>query len=242
MMSKTFPWVFSLLWLVILMVMIWAGFWQLRRAEEKRIIQSKVAAGQIHTPVTVAEWLALDAFDQIQVKGQFFDTHFLLDNQIMDGQVGYFVFTSFKLSSGIWVLINRGWTQTAPADFDVLAESAGTELMLTALIADWPKPGIQLGEQVVTEQAVQHVTYLTQKPVIELLKLRHCEQSRHDDCIILPRVLKLDPAMDHGFKRQWQLPRMTVAKHQGYAVQWFTMSLVLCLIYIIFLKKTYMAK
>ncbi len=237
--EKSFPWLFSIMWLLILLVMISAGFWQLSRAEQKRQINARLAAGETKQPKTSKDWQFLKAFDEVELSGQFVNTHFLLDNQIMDGQVGFFVFTSFMTTEGILMLINRGWSDDAQQNFDLLRG----ETIITALVAEWPRPGVKLGEQVIINQNIQHLTYLEQQPTIELLKQRHCQQTRTENCIILPRVLKLDATVDigkgHNFKRNWQLPRMTVEKHRAYAMQWFTMSLVLCFIYVIFVKKTY---
>jgi len=232
--TKQFPWIFSALWLVILLVMLSAGFWQISRAEEKRQINVRMADGKVNLPHTPQDWQSLKAFDQVEVQGQYINTHFLLDNQIMDGQVGFFVFTAFKTIDDVLLLINRGWTKDDQQNFEVAPNSQSVK----ALMADWPRPGIQLGEQTINNQDVQHLTYLEQLPTTALLKQRHCQQNNADNCIILPRVLKLTVAMDHGFKRQWQLPRMTVEKHRAYAVQWFTMSLVLCF-YVIFIRKVY---
>lgn len=232
---KSFPWIFSVLWLAVLSVMISAGFWQLSRAEEKRAINARMAAGEINTPKNFNDWQPLNAFDQVVVQGKYLDTHFLLDNQIMDGQVGYFVFTAFETSDSILLLINRGWTDDEQQSFTVDSEIES----ITALLADWPRPGIQLGEQQVENQRIQHVTYLDQQATMAVLQQRLCPQSTVENCKILPRVLKLDVGMEQGFKRHWQLPRMTVEKHRAYATQWFTMSLVLCFIYVIFIRKTY---
>ena len=236
--TRKFPWVFSLLWLVILLVMVSAGFWQLNRAKEKQQINNRLLAGEVNRPQTLQDWQLLTAFDQVEVRGHYVNTHFLLDNQIMDGQVGFFIFTAFLTVDDVLLLINRGWSADDQQNFD-LAPNSQT---VSALLADWPRPGIQLGEQTINNQAVQHLTYLQQQPTIDLLKQRHCQQSSTENCIILPRVVKLDKAMSHGFKRHWQLPRMTVAKHRAYAIQWFTMSLVLCVIYVIFINKTYASK
>lgn len=235
---KRFPWIFTVLWLVILMIMIVAGFWQLNRAEEKQQIKQRMAAGETYSPKSSPDWQQLQAFDPIEIQGRYGNTHFLLDNQIMDGQVGFFVLTSFQTTDGIWLLVNRGWTDNDEQLFDV----EPTKQKITALLADWPRPGIQLGEQDIENQAMQHVTYLAQQPTTELLKQRHCQQIETENCIILSSVLKLDPSMVHGFERQWQLPRMTVEKHRGYAIQWFSMSLVLCLFYAFFIYKNYASK
>lgn len=235
---KNFPWIFSFVWLFILLVMISAGFWQLNRADEKLQINNRLAAAEMSTPVTDSDWQQLNVFDQVEVQGHYLNTHFLLDNQIVDGQVGFFVFTAFKTTDDLLVLINRGWTDDDRQVFDVAAD----QLLINALLADWPRPGIQLGEQAINDQAIQHLTYIEQQPATEILKRRHCQQSTAVSCIILPRVLKLNSTADFGFKRQWQLPRMTVEKHRAYATQWFSMSLVLCLIYIIFIRKIYASK
>ncbi len=236
--TRKFPWVFSLLWLVILMVMIRAGFWQLSRADEKQLINDRMAAGYINSPQTLNDWQALHAFDEVQIKGQFANTHFLLDNQIMEGQVGFFVFTAFRTVDGVLLLVNRGWTDDDQQQFDLQVEP----MRISALLADWPRPGIQLGEQETNNQALQHLTYLEQQPITALLKQRHCQSLDTESCKILPRVLKLKTAVDPAFKRLWQLPKMTVEKHRAYATQWFTMSLVLCFIYMVFIRKTYANK
>lgn len=230
-----FPWVFSVLWLAVLSVMIWAGFWQLRRADEKTAINQRLSEKQFYTPQTNTQWKQLKAFKQVRVFGHYLDTHFILDNQIMDGQIGHFIFTAFKTNNNQIVLVNRGWTDASNQSFDV--DDKVEELL--AAVADWPRPGFQLGEQDVQKRATQHLTYMPQEPIHQLLKDRHCRQSNTEECIILPQVLKLNPDMDSGFKRNWQLPRMTVEKHRAYAAQWFTMSVVLCLVYIIFLRKSY---
>jgi surfeit locus 1 family protein len=48
-----------------------------------------------------------------------------------------------------------------------------------------------------------------------------------------PVILLLDGADPHGFRRDWQpVYGVTPDKHRAYAAQWFTMALVLVLIYI----------
>ena len=235
---KKFPWVFSFFWLIILLVMISAGFWQLSRAEEKNQINNRMAAGEVNKPSSTQDWQQLKAFDQVELTGQYLNTHFLLDNQIIDGQVGFFVFTVFETVDDVLLLVNRGWSSDDQQNFDIQADNQ----LITALLADWPRPGIQLGEQTIDNKPIQHLTYLEQQPTTALLKQRHCNMSTSETCAILPRVVKLDAHMDNGFKRIWQLPRMTVEKHRAYATQWFSMSVVLCVIFVIFVRKTYANK
>lgn len=232
-MARKFPWLFTALWLTIFVVMVWAGFWQLGRAEEKQVINERLADKQWLMPQTSGEWQQLQPFNRIETWGEYRNTHWLLANQIMDGQVGYFVFTLLHTQSQKWLLVNRGWQ--AEADLDLQID--GGPQMVRGLIGDWPRPGIQLGEQTLQDSDQQTVTYLPQEKTVALIKQRHCDTKTMPSCEVLPMVLKLDPEMDHGFVRNWQLPRMTVAKHRAYAAQWFTMALVLCLVYGLFIKK-----
>ena len=236
-MKTRFPWFFTVLWLVVLAVMVWAGFWQLDRAKQKENIKQLLSSGQVTEPDSLADWQAVEPFTTVQLSGAFHPTHFLLANQIINSEVGYFVFTAFH-SDGGWLLVNRGWVKDQATDIDIPTG----RLNLTGLVADWPRPGYQLGEQVILDQDRQVVTYLPKTTVENWLKARLCGQSAANDCIILPRVLKLQADMPHGFVRQWQLPRMTAEKPRAYAAQWFTMSLVLCLVFGLLMKKTYFSK
>ncbi len=217
--------------------MLWAGFWQLGRADEKASINNKLAQQKINQPQTETQWMQLSAFDSVEIKGQYLDIHFILNNQIIDGQVGHFIFTAFRTHAGPWLLVNRGWVKEVPISLG-LTEKNET---IKGLVADWPRPGVQLGEQIIKNERIQQVTYLPMNAVHNMLKDRLCYELETSQCVILSYVLKLDPLMEQGFVRQWQLPRMTAEKHRAYAVQWFTMSLVLCLIYGVFLRKIYLS-
>ncbi len=232
---KRFPWLFTLLWLLILVVMLSAGFWQLNRAEEKRLMAKRMSAGQTAVPTSAKDWAQLQAFDQVMITGHFQPQQFLLSNQIVDGQVGFFVFTAFTTVNQLHLLVNRGWVATADAEIQVTDH----EVQLTGLVADWPRPGIQLGEQILTEQQQQVVTYWPPDLTRQWLQDQLCQPAA---CEVLSQVMKLSPEAPLGFVRKWQAPVMTPAKHQAYAVQWFSMSAVLLLVWLIFIRKHYAGK
>ncbi|HEX6528179.1 MAG TPA: SURF1 family protein [Burkholderiales bacterium] len=63
------------------------GNWQLRRAEEKRVV-----------------------LPQVTVEGEFQPRYTVyLDNKVNHGRLGYEVITPLRLKSGANVLVNRGW-------------------------------------------------------------------------------------------------------------------------------------
>jgi surfeit locus 1 family protein len=50
---------------------------------------------------------------------------------------------------------------------------------------------------------------------------------------LLPVILLLDKSDEHGFVREWQpVYGVTPDKHRAYAMQWFTLAVVLLLIYV----------
>jgi cytochrome oxidase assembly protein ShyY1 len=205
------------------------------RAEEKRLIQQRLSAEQADRPVFIEDWDKLEAFAPVSIYGRFEPVHFLLSNQIIDGQVGYFVFTAFRTSEQLLLLVNRGWVADTEQPLDVVP----VDVELNGLVADWPRPGFQLGEQPLSAEHRQVVTYLPDETTQQWLSTELCAVRT---CQILPKVMKLDATSPHGFVRKWQQPVMTPAKHQAYALQWFTMSAVLCLVWFIFIRKHYASK
>ncbi|MCW8869128.1 MAG: SURF1 family protein [Proteobacteria bacterium] len=233
--ESRFPWGFSLLWLAILLVMIWAGFWQMDRASQKEVIRQQMQSGTLVQPQNLTDWQNINNYQAIRTTGHYENMHFLLANQFQEGQVGFHVLTSFLTDDHIRLLVNRGWT--ASADIDVSVNN--NRVNLTGMLSDWPRPGVQLGEQEFKNKTQQQVTYLPQEQTKVFLTQQLCH--RHN-CTIFNRVVKLDPEAEAGFVREWQAPMMTAARHRAYAFQWFTMSLALCLIYIYYLRKTYAIK
>lgn len=233
--SHQFPWVFTVLWLSVLLLMMWAGFWQLDRASQKDRIRQQMQSGTSEQPKTIDSWQKIKDYQNIEVTGRYHNSHFLLANQFHDGQVGLHVLTPFLTINGIWLLVNRGWVFSAGIDVTVPEQT----VVLNGMMADWPRPGVQLGEQVLQDTLKQQVTYLPPEQTRVFMTRRLCQRN---GCVMLDRVVKLDAAAEHGFVRDWQAPMMTAARHRAYAFQWFTMSAALCLIFFYFMKKSYATK
>ncbi|MFV0542217.1 MAG: SURF1 family protein [Marinicella pacifica] len=228
---RTFPWFFTLLWLAVFLLMVWLGFWQLDRAEQKDQIHQQMQSGEYKQPKSGSDWQKINDYQTIRVTGRYDNTHFLLANQFHDGQVGFYVMTAFLTDNNLWLLVNRGWT--ASAGVDVSVPEGETELI--GLLSAWPRPGVQLGDQIFKEMSKQQVTYLPVHQTKVFLTQQVCQRG---DCQILDRIVKLNVGADHGFVRDWQAPMMTAARHRAYAFQWFMMCLALCLLYFYFLFKS----
>ncbi len=235
-MKQKFPWLFSTLWLAVFVLMLRLGFWQLDRSEEKKELlkQMNGSAQQISS---LPELLSIHRFQQVQIAGQWIpEVTFVLANQMHQGRPGYHVYSVMTLAEGsALAMVNRGWVSSSDEIKPVTAAFRTWSLHQS----DWPRPGVQLGEQVLSNDAVQAVTYLPKDVTTQWLKERFCGKKASNDCIILPFIFKLNQQMPDGFVRDWKTQIMQPEKHRAYAIQWFTMSLVLMGLYIVFLRKNH---
>ena len=212
--------------LAVLPLLVFLGFWQLGRAEQKRVLLDNYAERQVAAPVAVGQLLGLadPAFRRVQLRGHFDGQHsLLLDNRVRDGQVGVELLQPFQdQASGQWLLLNRGWlpwpSRRTPPQFstpgqilDIQAwvyESPGTPFQLHAdpLDAPWPR--------LVT-------AVMPPKLWAELGREGFADEVR-----IAP-----GPA---AYQADWPLiaTGMGPEKHTAYAVQWFAMALALVGLYL----------
>jgi surfeit locus 1 family protein len=160
------------------------------------------------------------------VRGQYELEHqLLLDNRTYRGHAGYHVLTPMQLADGgSVVLVNRGWVPTG-LDRAVLPEIPGPAgpVTIEAVTSLPPEKLFRLGD------AEEHNTGWPK--VVQQPDLARLEQLL--DTGLLPVILLLDASDAHGFVREWQpVYGVTPDKHRAYAMQWFTLALVLLLIYI----------
>ncbi|XAW87686.1 SURF1 family protein [Vibrio sp. CDRSL-10 TSBA] len=99
----------------VFILLVKLGLWQWTRGEEKQLLESRLAGYQQMAPVSLKQALATYAPEQmtgVKVKVTFQpDTTrtFLLDNQTMDGQVGYLAYQLGRTADGDWLLVERGF-------------------------------------------------------------------------------------------------------------------------------------
>ncbi len=236
--AKGFPWLLTVLWLMVMALMLRLGFWQLSRAEEKQVMLDTM---NLPEPTALTQAIQLENtidFQKVDVWGHWIEgVQFNLANQFADGKPGFHVYQPMRLFGKYLVLVNRGWVQSENESSPVQGQQSWKMMR-----SPWPVPAVQLGEQILSQDAVQTLTYLPQNPVEKWLKQRFCGQDKIKNCIILPFVFKLDASMPDGHHRQWQTNIMPPEKHRAYAVQWFTMATVLLLVLIAYFRKTHASK
>jgi cytochrome oxidase assembly protein ShyY1 len=108
---------FTALILLLVVVMLNLALWQLRRLDERRDRNDRVAAALAATPVPigdgqdVAEWTTVSATGTFDPSQQV-----LIRNRSYRGQPGYHVVTPLVGTDGTAVLVNRGWVPLAGDD------------------------------------------------------------------------------------------------------------------------------
>jgi len=213
----------SILTLVLLPIMMSLGSWQLDRADEKQGMKAEFDARQQEP----AEALGLlrpspaIAYKKVKFSGVYLnEKNWLLDNRMHQGRPGYEIITPFKTDSGITVMVNRGWTkgdpsrrtlpEIEPVESTVELEgevyvSSSNGLILKAIPLDsaWPK-------------------------VIQQLDFKAFEQQHGD---IFPYTVRIKDPYPGAYTNNWVVINITPEKHTGYAVQWFSMSAALVILF-----------
>lgn len=205
-------------------LLVYLGFWQLQRADEKRTIQQLVEQQQVLPPQSI-EKLLVDIeegqtvlYRRVQAKGFFDQEHYwLIENRTHRGRNGFHVVVPLYLPSGQTVLINRGWVagtgyreqlpevltpRTAVVVKGRLIKPSVNQLLLdeTKSKGAWPRVILQIDMDIMST---------------ELGKA------------LVPLIMQIDAENVNALQVNWVVLNTPVSKHLGYAYQWFAMALAL---------------
>lgn len=217
--------------LLIAVIMVRLGVWQLGRAEEKQAILDGQISASTMQPVSLnsyaneAEFEQLVRFRPVAATGHYaHELSILIDNQVLDSRVGYRLFTPFNLAGNDWwVMVDRGWVPVGEdraklPPFDTEPQS---HRVLGRFNMPPAKPPLWNASTPVSVGDVWQ--YLPIDIAAHQLNLK-----------LLPMVLELatdfDREIDANLIRRWQkIDDKWVAMHHGYAFQWFAMALAFLL-------------
>jgi surfeit locus 1 family protein len=208
------------------------GMWQLGRAAEKTALQD---AKQQQSDQVVLDGRTLGtARDEPQqrqalihrrmlLRGQWLAEHTVfLENRQMNGKPGFFVMTPLKLEgTGAVVLVQRGWAQRSFTDrtaLPVLQTPMGL-VEVQGHLAPWPSRLYDFGGA-------------ETGPIRQNLDLTAYRQEA--GLSVLEISLLQSGTASEGLLREWPLVASGVAKHHGYAFQWFGLSGLIALLYVWF--------
>ena len=219
----------TLLTVVLLSLLLGLGNWQLERATWKQALIDREREISQQSPQPLLDVLEAGGmldFRPVVVRGRYALTRqLLLDNRIHAGRPGYHVLTPLQLDGqdGI-VLVNRGWLPLgrSRSELPALPGPQGV-ITVSGTLARLPEKIFRLAD---TEelaagwpQVIQHV---------EFAAIEHRLGEG-----ILPAIVQLGSEEPHGFTRDWRpVYGIGPEKHTAYAMQWFTLALVLLVIYL----------
>ena len=225
-------WRLTLASALLLPLFVALGFWQLERAAEKRALAQAWEQRRQAPPVALAELAgrvpAALAYTPVQLRGEFIrGREFLLDNRVLQGRYGVEVLSPLRLEGGGLVMVNRGWLAADPARRTLPAvPGVPGQLVLRGHVYVPPGEPYLLSGDVIEGEWPRRIQALD----FGLIR-RALTEVGHDGAMF-PYSVRLDPGQPGALAVDWQVVNVTPAKHQGYALQWFSMAAALAVIFL----------
>jgi surfeit locus 1 family protein len=209
-----------LVFISLFSLLISLGCWQVHRGDAKQQRQVQFSRQQQAKPIHLNSRTTLthkQVYSPIIAEGHFDNKHsFLLDNKSYHYQIGYEVLTPFILRDGVTaILVNRGWIplgqnrNTLP-----LVKPIRGNVTIKGLLL-WPQKTFTLA-QIVEKKWPRRLQTLTP----EFLQQSHFK----------PFIVVIDKPQAYSFIPLWRLlASLPASRHYGYALQWFALSVTLCI-------------
>lgn len=215
----------TLLVFSMLPVLVWLGFWQLERGEQKREMLAQQDAQAQATPLSPAEveLMASPAYSRVYLQGSFDAEHsFLLDSRTRDGKVGVELLQPFQdQPSGRWVIVNRGWIPWPDRRVPPVFDTPQQPLKLAAWVyAPTGKPFVL--NRGMADGWPRLINYVD---IAELWNALGRDGLAYE--------LRLDPG-PAAYRADWPITSMSPTQHLGYAAQWFGLAIALLGLFIYF--------
>lgn len=231
--------------LVVVVIMINLGFWQLARLDERKAANSIVtnAMEQTAEPLSTVlpsgtasttEQVKVVDYQPVYVTGTYRpDEQVLVNNRTNNGAPGYWVVTPLVMSDGTAVAINRGWIP-----FSFTADGSWEEFA--------PPKGTVTVQGLLRQSQVRETNGLVSSPkdsevgtLRALARLDVGRLAQQIDERLIPGYISLrvqDPAQG-GLPVPVPLPELSQGPHLGYALQWFAFALLTIIVYPLLLRR-----
>jgi surfeit locus 1 family protein len=200
------------------------GKWQLNRAAEKLGLQSEYESKTKQAAVIYDiknNLIKSNTYSKVKISGEFDSkAEIFLDNKFHNNQPGYHVITPLRTSHNDYVLINRGWVARGN-DYPIIPTIKTPQGSVTIEGITVPPSGkyLELSKQTVEGKVWQN-----------LVLSRYMEQTKLS---VAPLVIQQHNDTGDGLARVHERPDVGIAKHQGYAFQWFALCVAIFITYIV---------
>ncbi|MDO8271748.1 MAG: SURF1 family protein [Gammaproteobacteria bacterium] len=224
-------WKLTAFTLVFTPLLLWLGFWQLDREQEKVALQADFEnRGQRPAiPLESVDWSRPDesAYLKISATGVYDNERsYLLDNRVYQGHVGYELISPFTTQSDMTVLVNRGWIAQGAtrAELPQITRVEGQVAITATIYVPLEEPFLLSS----TPEGGQ----ATWPRVIQSIQVSQMEQEL--DQTLAPYTIRPQEKSPGLEQSNWQTVNMLPEKHRAYAVQWFAMTFALLAMYAFF--------
>ena len=225
-------WVGATATLAVVVAGLSLGDWQVRRAAEKRAAQEVRDAASATAPIAVtAEVLPVAEMDgrRVTVSGRMLnDRSVFIDNRSHLGVAGMHVVTPVELApGGPAILVLRGWVASDPANrsrLPVLREFSDV-VQIEGLAQREIGRGLELPRLFSAERMPDPDQRLWVNVDVDHF-------ARWSGLNLQPVIVRQTSALDDGLVRAWPKPGDDVVKHEGYATQWYGLSLAAGLLWL----------
>ena len=214
----------SLAAVMMIILTLALGNWQLNRAAEKRALQQhyddmarQPAALLPSQTVKLSDYL----FRKVEVRGEFVPAYqILLDNKIQRGRAGYHVIAPLRIAgSDKVVLINRGWiARDATRNHLPFIKTIASAVRIEGIAINPSARFVELSSQVVEGPVWQNLTLERYAKTVPFA--------------LQPILVLQQNDTGDGLIRAWERPDTGITMHQGYAFQWFALALAILITYI----------
>ena len=191
------------------------GRWQVNRAEEKagrqQLFESRMAEPPVRLTGNVPSPDPL-MYRRVRASGEWIAARqVFIDNQVHNGRAGFHVITPLRLEgSGDALLVNRGWIARGPEypRAPEVAVPAG-RVEVTGLATRPPARFLELAADTVSGNTWQNLSI---------------ERYRERTGVPVLPVVVLADAPAPGLAAVRERPDTGIAKHQEYALTWFSLA------------------
>ncbi len=198
------------------------GLWQIERGQNKQEVLDLFAEGIKAEPSTLSsqsqKWQRVNARGTLDGTRQIY-----IDNVVHKGRVGFKVLTPLKIDGEDRpILVDRGWIEKN-ANISVLPDISLSQkkIEVSGLLVK-PELGFVLSDNLITASWPK----ISQTQSLDYITKEYKEE-------IYPFILVAEPTYDDALTYMDVIPtNMPAVKHYGYALQWFSMFIVLCGMYL----------
>ena len=221
-------WTASLTFLLLLLLVLSLGVWQIDRGYNKKELENTFLERQSQ-PVKEIKYNAFlesDLYRNVVLEGKYLEKIFFLDNRIHNGKPGLKVFSPFETTNNNLVLVSRGWIELEDRSKLPTINTTKNVLKLQGVLRPESQDFVLENEEMNNKN----------NPIL-LQTVNLSELSNFLGKPLSPYILELSELSESAFVKTWQPINLSSFRHFGYAVQWFGLAIVLIVGYVFFLRK-----